>query len=190
MEADKRTEARRLVEDERLSLLAAAERVGVSEKTVRRWQKLDEAAGDGWVLPDGRSGKAKARAESMTVEERMAASERARKITENRWANRRGPEADAAGSLAVALREQIANILPRVGASVIDAEESVGLLPQRLSSTAKNLVIAYAVALDKADLLAGVNEAALAPDELAVDDEVAQARSLLDGIEARRLKAV
>lgn len=177
MPADKRkerSEARRLVEAEGRSLKEAAGQVGVDERTVRRWQKDDEARGDPWAL-GGQSAEQKARAVGLSDADRERLAEQARKAAALRWENRRRAEADAAGVMAGRLRENLLNTLPRYAASLLEEGSDVdtlGMRPQRLSASAKNLVVAYAVALDKADRLAGVDAAALAEDAVSDFAEV------------------
>jgi transposase len=192
----KRAEARRLVEQDGRSLREVAADLGVDEKTVRRWQKADEANGDGWALA-GESAAQKARADALSPEERQALVERARRAAEAKWENRRRAEADAAGVVASAIRQQIMNVLPRIAAAALEdsssAVDTAGMRYQRLTTGMKAEAIAYAVLLDKADRLAGVDSALLADDQAGSDpaSDFAEARALVEGIEERRrLKAV
>lgn len=197
MSADKpkeRAEARRLVEEAGRSLTAAAAEVGVDERSVRRWQRADERAGNPWRLA-GSSAAQKARADAMSPEERADLVERARQATALRWENRRRAEADAAGVMASSLRQQLMNTLPQYARALLEEGtegDTAGIRPMRLASAVKQLGIAYAVSLDKADRLAGVEPAALVdgPGDGDGVGDLMEAQSLFAEIQTRRLRAV
>ena len=196
MSADKskeRDESRRLVEEHGKSLPEAAAIVGVNARTVRRWQKADEQAGDPWAL-GGRSAEQRARAAGLTDEQRAELAERARQAAALRWENRRRAEADAAGVAASALRQQTMNALPRLAASLLEdgsQADTAGLRPSRLAMTVKSLAIAYAVMLDKADRLAGVDAVALVDGHDTGEVDLAEVQTLFAQVRERRgLRAV
>lgn len=192
-EPQKKVEARRLVEHDGASLAEAADRVGVNRGTVRAWQKADEAKGDGWALA-GESAAQKARADALSPEERQALAERARRSAEAKWENRRRSEADAAGVVASAIRQQMMNVLPRIAAAALEdsssATDTAGMRYHRLTTGLKAEAIAYAVLLDKADRLAGVDSALLAEQPGSdPESDLADVVSLWKSIEDRPAKS-
>lgn len=192
-EPEKKVEARRLVEHDGVSLAEAADRVGVNRGTVRAWQKTDEENGDGWALAGEQSSAQKARADVLSPEERQALAERARRAAEAKWENRRRSEADAAGVVASAIRQQMMNVLPRIAAAALEdsssAADTAGMRYQRLTTGLKAEAIAYAVLLDKADRLAGVDSALLAEQPSSdPESDLADVVSLWKSIEDRPAK--
>lgn len=187
---DKRREARRLVEEEGLSLAEAAAQVGSNDTTVRRWQKADEIAGNGWHLT-GESAVQKARSDAMTDEQRKANVERARRASLAWSEARRRDEAAAAGVLAQQLRVQAQNALPHYARSLLEENsdnDTQGARSQRIAAGIKSMVVNYAIALDKADGLAGFGKSGLLveaePPETA--DDVDETVALLSVIRDRR----
>jgi transposase len=180
-EATKRR-ARELVEDG-LSLSEAAERLGVNERTVRRWQKVDEAEGAGWAFA-GSSADTKAREDAKTAEERRAQVERARRATQIRWQNRREGEADAAGVAASSARQRLMDTLPRIAAAVAQDQ---GPLAVQLSRVGRELAIMYGILTDKADKLSGADVRVTQVSEEGYSGDLAEVLSLVDRVaEARR----
>ena len=140
-----KTEAQRRWEANESGRLIA-ESLGVTETTIRRWAK----AGD-WQRPVLRPSTRVPTDEDMHAARSRA--ERAQLATQTMWANRKAAEADAAGVHATLARQTAANVLARLnetGGTRIPASEA-----RALAASAKDLALAYAILIDKAQLLSG-----------------------------------
>lgn len=183
-EPGKRAEARRLVEDQKLSLVVAAERLGLNASTVRAWQKQDEKAGDPWTM-HGLSAAQHDRQAGLPEEERRAATERGRRSTTNRWADRRSQEADYFGTLTGGIRQTAAEAITaaRTAIAMRDADDTV-----KWARALRDFAVTGGIFGDKADKFAGL---ASSPSVVAISDDtyrddLAEVLSLVDRIDRER----
>lgn len=183
-EPGKRAEARRLCEEERSTLAAAADRVGISRGTVRQWQKDDEQAGDPWHL-HGISAAQRDKAAAEGPEAQLERTERARRATRSRWADQRAQEADYFGTLTGGIRQTAAEAITaaRTAIATRDADQTV-----KWARALRDFAVTGGIFADKADKLADVSSA---PSIVAINDDtyqndLAEVLSLVDRIDEER----
>jgi transposase len=192
---EKRRQVRRLVEEDGLSMVEAARRSEVSERSVIRWQAQDAAAGDPWRLKGEASRVAKERQDALSDEEKLRRSERARRAALAWSEASRQTRAAALGVRLQQVELELQRTLPEYAESLGEvgrADDSVGLRPQRLATSIKSLILGMAILIDKADQLAGFGKSGLVveADPVDVEGDVASAAvTLLAEIRERRASA-